>query len=262
MTRMDYLAPLPQRAGLLTGRRTPPRYRGSAPRQAIRVLMKPVDAHLFASDCHRHRRDGHRGHLDDAVYGFREREIILAFFEKVTGLRMNHNYIRPGGVAADLPPGWREDVNHILDVMPERLAGYRDLLSDNPICRSGANPQRRHHRRRGVPGLQRHRPHPAAPPACPGTSGWPSPARRRPVRVRGPGRGTRYIFDRYLVRMMEMDESLKIVRQAMDTMPKGDYRAPDRKITPPTSGPLDESMEALIHQLKIFTEGFKVPPPG
>src|SRR5205807_5280978 len=69
------------------------------------------------------------------IYGFRERESVLAFFEKVTGLRMNHNYIRPGGVAADLPDGWRDDVLAIIDDLPEHLEEYDTLLTGQPIWR-------------------------------------------------------------------------------------------------------------------------------
>jgi NADH-quinone oxidoreductase subunit D len=58
------------------------------------------------------------------IYGWREREEVLRFFEKVTGLRMNHNFIRPGGVAADLPDGWRDDVLHLLELIPPRLEEY------------------------------------------------------------------------------------------------------------------------------------------
>ncbi len=69
------------------------------------------------------------------IYGWREREEVLRFFEKVTGLRMNHNYIRPGGVAADLPDGWREDIRSILDVLPERLEQFDVLMTGQPIWR-------------------------------------------------------------------------------------------------------------------------------
>lgn len=258
VTRMDYLAPLHNELAFslaverLLEIEVPPRA------QAIRVLMTElnrISSHLIAIATN----GMDIGAISMMLYGFREREIILAFFEKVTGLRMNHNYIRPGGVAADLPPGWRDDVNHILDVMPERLAGYRDLLSDNPIwlertrnvgiinaeeclAFSVTGPTLR---AAGVPWDVRV--------AFP-YSGIDQYEFEVPVGDRGD------VYDRYLVRMMEMDESLKIVRQAMDGMPKGDYRTPDRKITPPPRARIDESMEALIHHFKIFTEGFKVPP--
>ena len=69
------------------------------------------------------------------LYGWREREETLRFFEKVTGLRMNHNFIRPGGVAADLPDGWRDDVLSVLDPLPDRLLGFDDLMTGQPIWR-------------------------------------------------------------------------------------------------------------------------------
>src|SRR5689334_2780120 len=73
------------------------------------------------------------GAISMMLYGWRERELVLAFFEKVTGLRMNHNYIRPGGVAADLPPGWEHDVEEICDLVPKGVAEYDELLTENPI---------------------------------------------------------------------------------------------------------------------------------
>ena len=69
------------------------------------------------------------------IYGWREREEVLRFFEKVTGLRMNHNYIRPGGVAADLPEGWEEDVKNLLEIIPPRLEEYDVLQTGQPIFR-------------------------------------------------------------------------------------------------------------------------------
>ncbi len=69
------------------------------------------------------------------IFGFREREMILSFFEKTTGLRMNHNYIRPGGVAADLPDGWEDDVQAIVETIPRRVDEYDELLTGQPIFR-------------------------------------------------------------------------------------------------------------------------------
>src|SRR5881394_1088927 len=73
------------------------------------------------------------GALSMMIYGWRERELVLAFFEKVTGLRMNHNFIRPGGSAADLPPGWQADVEEICEVVPRGVAEYDEILTENPI---------------------------------------------------------------------------------------------------------------------------------
>jgi NADH-quinone oxidoreductase subunit D len=257
VTRMDYLAPLHNELAfsLATERlldvEVPPRA------AAIRVLMTElnrISSHLVALATN----GMDIGALSMMLYGFREREMILAFFEKTTGLRMNHNYIRPGGVAADLPPGWRADVTEIIDTIPERLAGYADLLDDNPIwlertkgigvitadeCRaySITGPTLR---AAGVPwDIRKAFPY----------SGIEQYSFDVPTGSNGD------VYDRYRIRMDEIVESCRIVRQVMETMPEGDYRVDDRKITPPPRARIDESMEALIHHFKIFTEGFKVP---
>jgi NADH-quinone oxidoreductase subunit D len=192
------------------------------------------------------------------IYGWREREEVLRFFEKVTGLRMNHNYIRPGGVAADLPDGWQDDIRHLLEIIPPRLDEYEILLNNQPIFRA---------RLQGVGVLE--------------------PAEALALSVTGPIlRATGYdwdlrrdepylaydqvdfdvvvgtcgdSFDRYAVRLEEIRQSLHIVEQILDLMPDGDYRTQDKKVTPPPRARIDESMEALIHHFKIFTEGFHVP---
>ena len=100
------------------------------------------------------------GAVSMMIYGWREREEVLRFFQKVTGLRMNHNFIRPGGVAADLPAGWRDDVLRLLDLIPPRLDEY-DIADDRPadLARAAAG-RRRDHAQRGD-GPRRHRPDPA-----------------------------------------------------------------------------------------------------
>src|SRR5581483_2572541 len=198
------------------------------------------------------------GAVSMMLYGWREREIVLAFFEKVTGLRMNHNYIRPGGVAADLPDGWREDVLAICDAIPPRLDEYDTLLTQQNIFRG---------RTEGVGVLSTEQA------LALGATG---PMLRSTGLAWGLRRDMPYMFydqvefdvvvgtygdafDRYAIRLNEMRESIKIIRQIVDLMPKGDYRTQDKKLTPPPRGRIDESMEALIHHFKLFTEGFKVP---
>ncbi|MDH3462944.1 MAG: NADH dehydrogenase (quinone) subunit D [Acidimicrobiia bacterium] len=257
VTRMDYLAPLHGELAFslavetLLGVEVPERA------AAIRVLMTElnrVSSHLVALATN----GMDIGALSMMIYGFRERESILAFFEKTTGLRMNHNYIRPGGVAADLPPGWKDDVGAILVDLPERLAEYDDLLKDNPIWLA---------RTKDVGVISDHE--------CIayGITGPPLRASgvqwdlRKAFPYSGidryefdvPVGETGDVYDRYRVRVEEIHESLKIVEQVMDSMPLGDYRIDDRKVTPPPRARIDESMEALIHHFKLFTEGFKVP---
>jgi len=258
VTRMDYLAPLHgELAHALAVERlldieVPPRA------AAIRVLMTElnrVSSHLVALATN----GMDIGALSMMIYGFRERESVLAFFEKTTGLRMNHNYIRPGGVSVDLPSGWKDDVAGILSDLPGRLDQYDDLLKENPIWLS---------RTKGVGVIT------AEEAIANSVTGPPLRAAgvEWDLRKAFPYSGIEQyefdvvtgengdVYDRYRVKVDEITESLKIVEQVMDTMPKGDYRVADRKITPPPRARIDESMEALIHHFKLFTEGFKVPP--
>ena len=257
VTRMDYLAPFHGELAYslavekLLEVEAPPRA------AAIRILMTElnrISSHLVALATN----GMDIGALSMMIYGFRERESILEFFEKTTGLRMNHNFIRPGGVAADLPPGWKDDVGAILKDLPRRLVQYDDLLKENPIWLL---------RTKGVGII-------SAEEAIAYSITGP------PLRAAGVDWDLRKVFpysgieqyefdvplgengdvyDRYRIKVEEITESLKIVEQVMDAMPKGDYRVDDRKITPPPRARIDESMEALIHHFKLFTEGFKVP---
>ena len=258
VTRMDYLSPLNNELCYSLAVEQLLDVEIPARAQAIRVLMTElnrISSHLiwvatFGMDI---------GALSMMIYGFRERESVLEFFEKVTGLRMNHNYIRPGGVAADLPEGWEDDVEGIMDIVRAGLDDYQDLLNGNPIFLD---------RTQGV--------------------GVITPAEAQQYGVTGPiarAAGVNFdlrkafpysgieqydfdvplgkhgdVFDRYLVRMEEIRQSFRIVEQVMETMPAGDYRTDDRKVTPPPRKRIDESMEALIHHFKLFTEGFKAPP--
>lgn len=258
VTRMDYLAPFHNELCFslaverLLGIEVPERAK------VMRILLSElnrISSHLVALATN----GMDIGALSMMIYGFREREQILAFFEKTTGLRMNHNFIRPGGLAADLPPGWRQDVQEILDTLPGRLAEYDDLLQHNPIWLERTQGV-------GVISADECRAYGITGPTLRAT-GVDWDLRKAfpysdietyefdvPVGARGD------VYDRYRVRVDEMVESMKIVEQAMDRMPKGDYRVDDRKITPPPRARIDESMEALIHHFKIFTEGFTVPP--
>ncbi len=198
------------------------------------------------------------GAVSMMLYGWREREELLRFFEMVTGLRMNHNYIRPGGVAADLPDGWDDELGALLDIVPERLAEFDLLMTGQPIWRE---------RLQGVGVMT------AEEALALGVTG---PILRSTGYAWDLRRDEPYLaydqvdfdvivgsygdcFDRYAIRLNEIRESIRIVRQIMDKMPDGDYRSQDKKVTPPPRARIDESMEALIHHFKIFTEGFKVP---
>ena len=258
VTRMDYLSPLfnecvySMAVEKLLGIEVPER--------AVWIRMLMMELNRISSHVLFLATNGlDMGATSMMIYGWRERELLLAFFERVTGLRMNHNYIRPGGVAADLPDGWRDDVLDILDVLPGRLEEYDTLFTNQTVWRQ---------RSEGV--------------------GIITQEQALALSITGPvlrSTGFAYdiradfpylhydqiefdvitgtvgdVFDRYAIRINEVRESMRIVHQILDRMPKGDYRIQDSKITPPPRARIDESMEALIHHFKLFTEGFTVPP--
>ena len=192
------------------------------------------------------------------IFGFRERDLLLYFFEKVTGLRMNNNYIRPGGVAADLPDGWQDDVEVLMDTIESRIGDYDELITGQPIFRE---------RTEGVGVIG---------PELALAMSATGPILRAAGVAYDLRRAAPYLaydqvdfdvivgtvgdtFDRYAVRLNEIRESIRIIRQVLEKMPSGDYRVQDKKITPPPRARIDESMEALIHHFKLFTRGFEVP---
>ncbi|MFN0088955.1 MAG: NADH-quinone oxidoreductase subunit D [Acidimicrobiales bacterium] len=198
------------------------------------------------------------GAVSVMIYGWRDREEMLRFFQMVTGLRMNHNFIRPGGVAADLPDGWRDELLRVLEPLPERLDDLDTLLTGQPIWRERLQGV-------GVISTEEALELGATGPILRST-GYAWDLRRDmpylaydevdfDVVVGAYGD----CFDRYAIRLNEIRESIKIVYQILEKLPKGDYRTQDKKVTPPPRARIDESMEALIHHFKIFTEGFKVP---
>jgi NADH-quinone oxidoreductase subunit D len=192
------------------------------------------------------------------LYGWREREEVLRVLEQFTGLRMNHNYIRPGGVAADLPDGWEQAVLGVCEIVERGVAEYDELLSENPIWRERTIGV-------GVITTAEALALSATGPILRST-GFPWDLRKAQPYLAYPEVDFDVVytlngdvFDRYRIRLHEILESIKIVRQCVERMPAGDCRLQDRKLTPPPRERIDESMEALIHHFKLFTEGFKVP---
>jgi NADH-quinone oxidoreductase subunit D len=214
------------------------------------------------------------GAISMMLYGFREREYILEIFEMITGLRMNMGYVRPGGVAQDVPPEALTKIREFLKLMPKRLKEYENLLSGQPIWRQ---------RTQGVALLD--------------VTGCLSLGVTGPVlrsaglawdlRKTAPYCGYEtYEFDvptatsadvwgRYEVRVAEMRESLKIIEQCLDRLAPGPVMVADKKIAWPAQLALGadglgnslehvakimgQSMESLIHHFKLVTEGFRVP---
>lgn len=275
VTRMDYLAPMFNETAYCMAVERLLGIEDRIPERAttIRVLMMElnrISSHLIWLAT----TGMELGALSMMIYGFREREFILDIFELASGLRMNHAYIRPGGLAQDLPDEAVTRIREFLRLMPERIDSYEKLLSGNPIWRA---------RTQGVAVLDV--------PGCLAL-GITGPVLRSAglawdLRKTMPYLGyetydfdvpvetSADVFGRYLVRINEMRESLRIIEQAVDRLSPGPIMVDDRKIAWPaqlavgTDGLgnslehiahiMGQSMEALIHHFKLVTEGFRVP---
>jgi NADH-quinone oxidoreductase subunit D len=199
------------------------------------------------------------GAMSILMYCFRERDSILDIFEEISGFRMHTSYIRPGGVMADATPRWLQMVEDFCAAMPGHIDEYEALLTDNPIWR------------RRLVGVGILEPEDAIALGATGPmlrgSGISWDLRRdRPY-----SGYQNYDFEvcveqgkdcyaRYRVRVREMRESVKIIEQALGTLPGGPVNVDERKMLPPPREELETSMEAVIHHFKLFTEGYSTPP--
>jgi NADH-quinone oxidoreductase subunit D len=198
------------------------------------------------------------GAMTPLLWGFEEREKLMEFYERVSGARMHATYFRPGGVARDMPAGLTEDIRAWIASFPKLLDDIERLLNENRIFRQRTvdigvvtaddaldlgftGPMLR---ASGVPwDLRKSQPYEV----------YHLMDFDVPVGRHGD------CFDRYLIRMAEMREALKIMTQCLDQMPAGPIKIQDYKIAPPPRAELKRSMEALIHHFKLYTEGFHVP---
>ncbi len=225
--------------------------------QAIRVVMaelQRIASHLVWLGTHALDL----GAMTVFLYCFREREMILDIMEMISGQRMMTTYFRPGGLWRDVPVGFEEAVRQFLRLFPARIKQYEDLLTKNPIFID---------RTRGIGVVSKEdalRWGLTGPPLR--GSGIPYDIRK----VRPYSGYEQYDFEvptweegdvyaRYLVRMEEMRQSLRIIRQALDKMPYGPVRSHNRKFVPPPRSEIGHSMEALIHHFKLWTDGFPAP---
>ncbi|MBI1941716.1 MAG: NADH-quinone oxidoreductase subunit D, partial [Acidobacteria bacterium] len=250
--RMDYLAPLSNNLGFclavekLIGLEVPPRA------QWIRVLLTEltrIQSHLVWLGSHAIDL----GAMSMFLYCFREREEILRIFEMVSGQRMMTSYFRVGGLALEPPPGWLKRVEKVIGQLPARIEEYEALLTRNPIWM-----------RRTV-GIGRISAEDAIALSLSGPSlracgvqwdirktepysGYEQFDFEVPTRVEGD------VYARYLVRMEEMRQTLRIVRQAMEGLPEGPVRAKAPHFVLPDREEMKTSIEALIYHFKIVTE--------
>lgn len=200
------------------------------------------------------------GSLSTFLYCFRERELLLDLFEEISGARMMTSFIRPGGLQRDLTHTFVRKCNDFLKIMPARIDEYESMLTHNGLFRertvgvglitgeqaialgvTGSSA-----RASGIDwDLRRDEPY----------ADYEQYQFAVPVRHEGD------VYARYLVRVAEMRESVKIARQALDRLPEGPILTSDRKIALPPRDEIERSMEALIHHFKLVTEGYK-PPVG
>jgi NADH-quinone oxidoreductase subunit D len=217
--------------------------------ELTRVLNHLLAVAAFALDC---------GALTPGLWGYEEREKLLTFHEAASGARFHANYFRPGGVSKDLPAGLEEEIAEWAETFPKFIDDVENLLTNNRIWKqrtvdigvvsakdalalgfSGPNL-----RASGIAwDLRRAQPY----------DKYAEVEFDIPVGKHGDS------YDRYLVRMAEMRESVKIIKQGLRKIKPGPIKVQDRKFTPPTRAEMKHSMEALIHHFKLYTEGYHVP---
>ncbi|MBT4996548.1 MAG: NADH-quinone oxidoreductase subunit D [Hellea sp.] len=198
------------------------------------------------------------GALTPPVWGFEEREKLMVFYERACGSRMHAMYFRPGGVHQDLPQKLIEDISLWCKQFPEKLNDIETLLTGNRIFKQrnvdiGVVSKQDAHKW-GFSGIMLR------------GSGIPWDLRRnQPYEIYSeldfkiPLGKNGDCYDRYLCRVQEMHESVKIIQQCIDMMPEGPVMSKNNKVTPPRRSEMKQSMEALIHHFKLYTEGFRVP---
>ncbi|PSK40534.1 NADH-ubiquinone oxidoreductase 49 kDa subunit, mitochondrial [Candidozyma pseudohaemuli] len=199
------------------------------------------------------------GGLTPFLWGFEEREKLMEFYERVSGARLHAAYVRPGGVAQDLPSGLLDDIYMWATQFGDRIDEVEELVTDNRIWHARTKDV-------GVVTAEDAMNYSLSGPMLRG-SGIPFDVRKSqpydaydlvdfdvPVGINGD------CFDRYLIRMAEFRQSLRIIEQCCNEMPEGPVKVEDYKISPPPRDLMKEDMEALIHHFLLFTKGYSVPP--
>lgn len=255
--RLDYVAPMNQEHAFALA--TEKLLGITAPKRAqyIRILFSELGRVLnhilnittYALDV---------GAITPSLWGFEEREKGMEFYERVCGARLHANYFRPGGVSQDLPKGLAEDMLDWCEELPKFLADLETLLTNNRIFKQRTVDigvvEREDALNWGFSG-----------PMLRGSGVAWDLRKSQPydsyeeMDFDIPVGKTGDCYARYLVRMEEMYQSIKIMKQCLENMPTGDIKVNDYKIAPPPRAEMKSSMEAMIHHFKLFTEGYHVP---
>ena len=255
--RLDYVSTMAQEHGYSLAVEKLLRCEVPKRAQYIRVLFCEITRllnHLLALTCH--AMDV--GALTPFLWGFEEREKLMEFYERVSGARLHAAYIRPGGVAQDLPIGLSEDIYRFARQFASRIDEMEEMLTGNRIWKQRlvdiGTVTAEEALDWGFTGvmlrgsgvawdLRKNQPYDV----------YEQMDFQVPVGSRGD------CYDRYLIRVEEMRQSLRIILQCLQEMPQGEIKTDDRKITPPSRTHMKTSMESLIHHFKLYTEGFTVP---
>jgi len=255
--RLDYVAPMNQEhcfalsVEKLLGITPPPRaqYIRVLFLELTRILNHILNITTYALDV---------GAITPALWGFEEREKGMEFYDRVCGARLHANYIRPGGVNLDMPAGLAEDIWDWTQTFPKVIDDLENLLTENRVFKQRTVDIGTVTKQQALdwgftgPMLR--------------ASGVAWDLRKsQPYDVYDkmdfdiPVGKTGDCYARYLVRMEEMRQSLRLMQQALNSMPGGNVKVDDYKVTPPPREEMKKSMEALIHHFKLFTEGYHVP---
>jgi NADH-quinone oxidoreductase subunit D len=217
--------------------------------EITRVLNHLLNVTTYALDV---------GAITPSLWGFEEREKIMEFHEAASGARLHANYFRPGGVAKDLPAGLEEKIAAWTETFPKFLGELEGLLTNNRIWKQRTVDI-------GVMSAEAALAWGFSGP-CLRASGVPWDLRRSQpydkyaeVDFQVPVGRNGDCYDRYLMRLAEMRESVKIIQQCLSKMKPGPVKVQDRKFSPPSRAEMKRSMEALIHHFKLYTEGYHVP---
>ena len=255
--RLDYVSPMNQEHAFALAvekllKITPPiraQYIRVMFSEITRILNHLLNITTFAIDV---------GAITPSLWAFEEREKLMEFYERVSGARMHANYFRPGGVHQDLPQGLTEDIWAYTESFPKFLSDIENLLSENPIFKQRTVDI-------GIVSSAQAMAWGFTGPMLRASNVAWDLRKSQPYDVYDkmefdvPVGLTGDCYARYLVRMAEMLESNKIIRQCLKQMPQGPIKVDDRKIAPPPRAEMKSSMEALIHHFKLYTEGYHVP---
>jgi NADH-quinone oxidoreductase subunit D len=198
------------------------------------------------------------GAMTPFLWAFEDRERLMEFYEAVSGARMHANYFRPGGVSGDLPAGLAERISDYIECIPKHLDDIEGLLTENRIFKQRMVEI-------GVVTAEQAKDLGFSGPMLRGSGVAWDLRKAQPYDVYDrmdfdiPVGKNGDCYDRYLVRIEEMHQSVRIIKQCIEQMPDGPVKTLDRKIAPPPRAEMKQSMEALIHHFKLYTEGYHVP---